>query len=140
LKYKEHGWTICGDLKVISMLLGQQAGYTKYPCFLCEWDSRDKKNLWIKKQWLHRKTLKPGNKNVVKESLVDPGKVLLPPLYIKLDLMKQFVKALFKEGESFKYLDNKFPGKEGVFVGPDIRKLFRYELFESKMLFNEKEA
>jgi hypothetical protein len=31
---------ICGDLKVLCMLLGQQAGYTKYPCFMCEWDIR----------------------------------------------------------------------------------------------------
>ena len=31
---------ICGDLKIAYMLLGQQAGYTKLPCFLCEWDSR----------------------------------------------------------------------------------------------------
>lgn len=38
LNYCDHEWTICGDLKVISMLLGQQGGYTKYPCFLCEWD------------------------------------------------------------------------------------------------------
>jgi hypothetical protein len=43
--------------------------------------------------------------------------------------MKQFVKALPKEGEYFKYLCKKFPGlsdaklKDGIFVGPDIRKL-----------------
>ena len=24
---------LCGDLKVLSMLLGQKGGYTKYPCF-----------------------------------------------------------------------------------------------------------
>ena len=92
------------------MLLGQQAAYTKYPYFLCEWDSWDKKNHWIKKEWSQRKALTPGNKNVLKESLVDPRKVLLPPLHIKLGLMKQFVKALSKEGECFKYLGNKFPG------------------------------
>jgi hypothetical protein len=45
LNYKDHGWMICGDLKVLSMLLGQQSGYTKYPCFLCEWDSRAKSQL-----------------------------------------------------------------------------------------------
>jgi hypothetical protein len=28
---------------VIALLLGFQLGYTKYCCFLCEWDSRDKK-------------------------------------------------------------------------------------------------
>ena len=27
-------------LQIITILLGMQAGYTKYPCFLCLWDSR----------------------------------------------------------------------------------------------------
>lgn len=35
LKYEDHKWLICGDLKVIALLLGQQGGYTKYPCFMC---------------------------------------------------------------------------------------------------------
>ncbi|GFX46375.1 uncharacterized protein TNCV_238371 [Trichonephila clavipes] len=48
LSYSDHKWTICGDLKVISMLLGQQSGYTKFPCFLCEWDSRDRKQHYVK--------------------------------------------------------------------------------------------
>jgi hypothetical protein len=38
--YSAHDWMICGDLKVLCMLLDQQAVYTKYPCFMCEWDSR----------------------------------------------------------------------------------------------------
>ena len=38
-KYSEKNWLICGDLKVLGMLFGQQGGYTKYPCFLCLWDS-----------------------------------------------------------------------------------------------------
>jgi hypothetical protein len=40
IKYHEHEWQICGDLKVIGLLKGQQRSYTKFPCFLCEWDSR----------------------------------------------------------------------------------------------------
>ena len=53
-----------------------------------------------------------------------PEKVLLPPLHIKLGLMKQFVKALDKERHCFKYLCVKFPTiteeklKAGVFDGP----------------------
>ena len=70
LKYKEL-WTVCGDLKVISMILGQQGGYTKFPCFLCEWDSRAKSKHWNQKVWPKR-TLKVGEKNVHFESLVDP--------------------------------------------------------------------
>ncbi|GFV35888.1 uncharacterized protein TNCV_2866471 [Trichonephila clavipes] len=55
LSYSDHKWTICGDLKVISMLLGQQSGYTMFPCFLCEWDSRDRKQHYLKQTWPIRK-------------------------------------------------------------------------------------
>jgi hypothetical protein len=129
INYKEYEWIVCGDMKVICMLLGQQPGYTKMPCFLCEWDSRARKEHWEKKLWQPRLSLTPGSKNIVSETLVDPSKVLLPPLHIKLGLMKQFVKALDKEGNCFKYICNKFTSlsyekvKEGVFVGPQIRKL-----------------
>ena len=122
LKYKEFELgTICGDLKVISVILGQHGGYTKFPCFLCEWDSRTKAKHWNQKVWPKR-TLKVGEKNVHFESLVDPKKVLLPPLHIKLGMMNQFVKALPKDGEAFKYFSSKFPRlseaklKEGVFL------------------------
>ena len=40
IDYNGHQWVICGDLKVIAILLGMQLGYTKFCCFLCEWDSR----------------------------------------------------------------------------------------------------
>jgi hypothetical protein len=43
IKYSEFKWKLCGDLKVVALLLGMQLGYTKYCCFLCKWDSRDKK-------------------------------------------------------------------------------------------------
>ena len=33
LKYQEHNWIICVDLKIVNFLLRQQSGYTKYPCF-----------------------------------------------------------------------------------------------------------
>ena len=68
-----------------------------------------------------------------------PKKVFLPPLHIKLGLIKQFVKTLSKDGDTFKYLTSKFPGlseaklKEGILIGPDIRKLVKDELFETKM-------
>ena len=50
IKYNEHKWMLRGDLKVLSMLLGQQGRYTKYPCFLCLWDSRAKNEHWIREQ------------------------------------------------------------------------------------------
>ena len=33
LSYNQHNWVICGDLKIVNFLLGQQSGFTKYPCF-----------------------------------------------------------------------------------------------------------
>ncbi|GBL83358.1 hypothetical protein AVEN_110670-1 [Araneus ventricosus] len=60
--------------------------------------------------------------------------------------MKRFVKALPKEGECFKYLCDRFPGlseaklKEGVFIGPDNRKIMKDENFETKMETNEIKA
>ena len=39
INYSEYNWNICGDFKVLAILLGLQLGYTKYCCFLCEWDS-----------------------------------------------------------------------------------------------------
>ena len=40
--YNQHQWPVSVDLKMVSILLGQQMGYTKYPCFHCLWDSRAK--------------------------------------------------------------------------------------------------
>ena len=93
IKYDEHKWMVCGDLKVLSILLGQQGGYTKYPCFLCLWDSRVKNEHWIREQWPKRNEYTVGEKNILNESLVSPDKELLPPLHIKLRLMKQYVKS-----------------------------------------------
>ena len=33
IKYTKHNWVICLDLKMVNFLLGQQSGYTKFPCF-----------------------------------------------------------------------------------------------------------
>ena len=85
-------------------------------------------------------------KNILQECLVDPKKVLLPPLHIKLGLMKQFIKALPPEGDDFTYLCREFPGlsdakiKEGVFVALDIRKLMNDENFESCLGEEEEDA
>ena len=108
IKYEQYEWQICGDFKVLSILLGQQLGFTKYPCFLCLWDSRDRKQHYVRKEWPLRVTLKPGDPNILKKPLIDPKKFLLPPLHIKLGLMKQFLQALDREGALFKYLARNF--------------------------------
>ena len=146
IKYAEHDWVICGDLKVLPMLLGQQSGFTKYPCFLCLWDSRAKQDHWIKRDWPSREVFVTGERNIVNVPLVNREKVLSPPLHIKLGLMKQFVKALDKEGECFKYLCTKFSRlsyekiKAGIFDEPQIRHLLKNQEFISTMKREELQA
>ena len=71
---------------------------------------------------------------------------MLPVLYVKLGLMKNFIKAEDKTGEAFLYLYKKFPRlsvakiKEGISVGPQIGKLFKDEYFNNILEGNEKLA
>ena len=146
LQYDKYQWQLCGDLKVIAILTGLQQGFTKYCCFLCEWDSRAKAEHYIRREWPPREALQPGLKNVQHVPLVDRSKVLLPPLHIKLGLMKNFVKAMDKTGPAFCYIKDKFPNiteakiNEGVFIGPQIRELLQDEHFNSILCGSEKIA
>ena len=146
IQYDKHKWRICGDLKVSGILLGQQSGFTKTPCFLCLWDSRDRAKHYTNHKWPERKSLEVGKSNVIATPLVDPKRVLIPPLHIKLGVMKQFVKALDKDSQCFKYLESKFPSKsdaklkEGIFDGPEIRKMMADDQFISSMTNIEKAA
>ena len=143
LKYHEHNWTICVDLKMVNFLLGQQRGFTKYPCYLCMWDSRAREKHWNQKEWPIRETLKAGMPNIVNDPIVSREKIIFPPLHIKLGLMKQFVKALNTDGECFQHIFSVLPGlsfekiKAGVFNGPQIHALVRDQEFARKM--NDKE-
>lgn len=136
INYDKYKWQLCCDLKVVAILLGLQQGYTKFCCFICEWDSRARASHYVVRDWPLRQRLEPGSKNVLHPSLVEPSKILLPPLHVKLGLMKNFVKAMDRDGQAFKYLRDKFPRmsdakvKEGVFVGPQIRDIFRDEQFD----------
>ena len=65
--------------------------------------------------------------------------MFLPPLHIKLGLFKNFVKAMDIEGEGFKHIAKKVPYKseaklkQGIFVGPEIRKLIKDEELKTKL-------
>lgn len=131
IRYEQHKWKVCSDLKVVGMLCGMQGGYTKYCCFLCLWDSRDREQHYRKKQWPKRFIVRVGENNIKYVPLVKKEDIILPPLHIKLGLIKNFVKALDKEGEAFQYLRTLFNRlseakiKEGIFDGPHIRKLLK---------------
>jgi len=80
-------------------------------------------------------------------ALAEWHKILLPPLHIKLGLMKNFVKAKEPDwiGRSSIWLQNSLDSakrklKTGVFVGPQIRKLFRDDMFNNLLQGGEKKA
>jgi len=143
--YKKYQWEVCGYFKVIAVLLGLQAGYTKHSCFLCEWDGRTRGTQY-RKHWPHRQSLTPGLKNVIHKPLIKPSKVLPPPLHIKLGRMKNFVKALDVKVPAFTYLCGKFPTltfekvKACLFIGPQIRQLFKDQQFEAVLSDKERAA
>lgn len=103
--------------------------------FLCLWDSRAVDHHYVKKNWPARDNYEPGKENVSSKPLVNRRNIFMPPLHIKLGLIENFVKALNREGPAFEYLIKLFPKlsyakiKEGIFVGPDIRKLMTDENF-----------
>jgi hypothetical protein len=80
-----------------------------------------------------------GGQNVINECLVARDRIILTPPHIKLGLMKQFVKALNKDGPCIEYIAHKLPGltmeklKAGIFNGPQIRQLINDPHFIASM-------
>jgi len=104
-------------------------------CFLCLWDIRATGQHYKMKDWPSR-SWNFGEKNVTRKSLVTRDRIIIPPPHVKLGLMKNFVKALNKDGEAFKYPLKIFPKlsfakiKEGVFDGSQIRKVLSDQHFK----------
>jgi hypothetical protein len=80
-----------------------------------------------------------GGINVINEPLVARDGIILPPLHIKLGLMKQFVKALNKDGSCVEHITHKLPGitmdklKARSFDDPQIRQLINDPNFIASM-------
>lgn len=76
---------------------------------------------------------------MINQPLINRENIILPPLHIKLGLMKQFVKALDKEGKCFNYIISAFPElslakiQAGIFDGPQIRRLLKDQNFIKSM-------
>ena len=110
--------------------MGMQGGFTKQCCFLCLWNSRDTEKHCQKRDWPIRVGCEPGRSRVKEKPLVQPQKIDLPPLHIKLGLMKNFTKLMGRDNSrGFKYLQKKFQNvseaklREGISLGPQIREL-----------------
>ncbi|GBM23596.1 hypothetical protein AVEN_117357-1 [Araneus ventricosus] len=136
------------DVDSLFKALGLQHNPQEWRLFVgsSKWDSRDRKKHYIQKVWPKRQFLIPVVNNVENEPLAATEKILLPPLHIKLGLMKNFVKAMDSGGRGFQYLHLKFPKaseakiKEGIFVGSQIRQLMKDTVYESKLTKKEASA
>ena len=100
----------------------------------------------MEKDWPAREDLAVGDKNIINEPVVNRDRNILPRLHIKLGLMKQFVKALDKDGDCFNYIAKTFPGlsmeklKAGIFDEPQICKLMQDQNFTACMTAAERAA
>ena len=122
------------------------SGLHKVLLFFCIWDSRAVSQYYKQKDRGFRSTFVPGEHSLKENPLVDMSKRLLPPLHIKLGLMKNFVKALHKNDAAFQHLFTVFPDlspaklREGIFVGPQIREVLKDTHFEELLNLKELKA
>ena len=58
----------------------------------------------MKKDWPVRENFAVDDKNIKDEPMINRDRIILPPLHIKLGLMKQFVKILDKDDDCFNYI------------------------------------
>lgn len=108
IKYGLHGWRVCCDLKVVGLLTGLKRGYPQHSCFLCLWEGRLKELHYTNHQWPPRVHYN-DEESIENEPLIPASKVILPPLHIKLGLIRNFIVALDHNGEAFKHLKTIFP-------------------------------
>jgi hypothetical protein len=84
--------------------------------------------------------------NVILEALLPREKILLPPLHIKLGLLKQFVKALDPNSAALHYIRKMFPHlsdvkvKRSIFTGSKIREMLAARDLEQTMIVVERNA
>ena len=71
---------------------------------------RANKEHCIKKEWPQRNTMKPGEKNIINDPMVDRKNIIFLPLHVKLGQIKQFAKGLVRSGECFEYICSTFQG------------------------------
>ena len=109
-----------------------------YPCFLCLWNRRVDNQRYVRQEWPLWQRLKPGSQRCLTLNS-EPNRTLLPFLHIKLEVMKNFVKAMDLEGSGFAFRQEKFAWismekhKVGIFDVPQIRELMKDPMFDEAL-------
>lgn len=131
---------------MVGLVLKLQCGYIKYSCFLCLWDSWADGQHYVRQEWPLRQGLIPSSHNVQSHTLVEPNKILFPPLHIKLGVMENFGKAMDREGSRFAFHQEKFPQisikkfKAGIYDNPQMRQLMKDPMLDKALSETELSA
>lgn len=105
IQYRQYKWLICADLKVVGILMGLKPGYAKHQCFLCMWQGRQNHFHYDRTHsWPPRRTFRIGEGSQIKKPLVDANRIILPPLHIKLGVVRNFTRALPRDGQAYSVL------------------------------------
>ena len=51
LKDEKYSWEVNGDFKMVTFLMDFQGGFTKSPCYLCFWHSKDRAAHYHRRDW-----------------------------------------------------------------------------------------
>lgn len=97
LQYNKYQWDICADLKIVGIISGLKGGYASYMCFLCKWNTRqtDTHCHYYVKEFPVRTEHIIDNYSVIHPPLVPSHRIILPPLHIKLGIVKNFIKRVY---------------------------------------------
>lgn len=125
IKYEEHNWKLCCDLKVVKILAGMKGGNPNHGCFKCDWNRNDP----VKDQYTGEWT--GTNPDIKPDIKINMNNVLIPPLHLKLGIVQKFLNLVLKQNdETFRFL------KEGMFkrrtdtrIKSGIYTLFTFWLF-----------
>ena len=117
-------------------------GLQQYGCYMCLWQSR-KKNRYGHADWPFRTSHVVGKENQKSKPLILQNRILLPPLHIKLGIVKNFITSILSNLSAAERLHTLFPNlsgmklKAGVLTGPDIKKLVNDEIFAGELSLDQ---
>ena len=102
LEYDQFNWQVIRDFRMVAFLVGLQGGLTKFPCYLCHWNSRNTTAHCHRRICPKRIEYSVGYSNIKRDPLIDLIKILLPSLHINLGFIKQFVTRIQTHSSHYK--------------------------------------
>lgn len=105
-QYYDHKWRVCGDLKVVGVLMGLDENYVERQCFLCKWEPKENEvDNDYAQEWPTRFRIQLGKDYFIPRPLVRLEKrIILSTLQMKLGLLRNFTRKLPTDGDAHNFL------------------------------------